>query len=219
MEAPLRYVLVRLTVLLIPVLLHGQPSGIIPHTIPVQMYLERSGQPVSGIHTVEVSWFTSVDGGVAKHSESFTTDVTRGVVTLYLGSIRAVPVELLTSGPHWLGVRVDGGEELLPRTPVLSVPYAMLASHALVADSVRSGGAPPPLTTECGVVAPVQGQTRFLITPQQPVPPRYWIDARVEAPTSIAVRIGTVDLATNTIELFTAAPLSRHETLSWCIRW
>ena len=155
----------------------------------------------------------------AKHTESFTTDVTRGVVTLYLGSIRAVPVELLTSGPHWLGVRVDGGEELLPRTPVLSVPYAMLASHALVADSVRSGGAPPPHTTECGVVTPVQGQTRFLITPQRPVPPRYWIDARVEAPTSIAVRIGTVDLATNTIELFTAAPLSRHETLSWCIRW
>jgi hypothetical protein len=33
------------------------------------------------------------------------------------------------------------------------------------------------------------------------------------------VRIGTVDLATNTIELFTAAPLSRHEMLSWCIRW
>lgn len=221
MEAPLRYVLlwVTATVSLATMQAFGQSDGVIPSAIAVQLYLEQSGQPVSGSHRVEVSWYTSVDGGDPSHTETFSTDVTRGVATVYLGSVQPLPATLLIGGPYWLGIRMDGGEELIPRTPVLSVPYAMLAAHALVADSVRSGGASAPVTVECGVIEPHQGQTRFVVTPQQPIPAQHWIDARVDASSFISVRIGTLDPATNTIELFTAAPLARHETLAWCLRW
>ena len=55
---------------------------------------------------------------------------------MLLGSVVPLPPDLLLSGPFWLGIRVDGGNELQPRTALATVPYALLADRARIAQAL-----------------------------------------------------------------------------------
>jgi len=52
------------------------------------------------------------------------------------GSDNPIESENLKGGPLWIGLTVDGGEELTPRLPLESVPYAVRAGRA---ESVEEG--------------------------------------------------------------------------------
>ncbi len=127
----------RTLIILLVVVAACQPlASQIPTEISVQMYLEEGGLPVNGQRQLDVAWYVSPVGGVPLHEETFTTDVVGGVATLLLGSTTPLPQNMLLQGPFWLGIRIDGGVELQPRTALASVPYAMLADRARIAQAL-----------------------------------------------------------------------------------
>src|SRR5215469_11215263 len=102
--------------------------------------LDVAGKPVTGIAGITFSVYKDQSGGSPLwfETQNVTTD-SRGNYTVQLGSTmpEGLPLYLFTSGEaRWLGVRINGGEEL-PRILFLSVPYALKS-----ADAQTLGGLP-----------------------------------------------------------------------------
>lgn len=108
----------------------------IPQTVTLQVYLSDAGEPLSGMHTISVRWYQQPAGGGWVFDEDIDAVVVDGLATVIAGSIKPFPSNLLASAPLWLGFSIDGGPELLPRTVLTSVPYAMVAQRALVANAL-----------------------------------------------------------------------------------
>lgn len=108
----------------------------VPKTITIQVYLEQGGSPLSGKHDLTVTWYDRPVGGINRYTETVTVDAIDGIATLLAGSTNPIPDSLLLTGPLWLSFSIDGAPELLPRTVLSSVPYALLAQHAMVADAL-----------------------------------------------------------------------------------
>lgn len=114
-----------------------------PRTISYQGVLaDQSGNFLpDGIHAVSLSLYDSPTGGEALFTETTTVTVARGVFNVILGSIGGgIPESVSFDRAYFLGVSVDGGAELQPRTPITSVPYAMRATFADRAGSLAPGG-------------------------------------------------------------------------------
>jgi hypothetical protein len=60
----------------------------------------------------------------------------QGSGTLVLGATASITDTLLMSGPLWLGISIDGGAEVQPRTMLASVPYALMADRARIAEEL-----------------------------------------------------------------------------------
>jgi hypothetical protein len=90
-----------------------------------------TGQPLMGTRTVIFRIYDAADGGSLLWSEqvSASSDST-GVFSAILGS--TAPIDISFEASRWLEVEV-GGEILLPRRELVSVPYAF---HAADSDSL-----------------------------------------------------------------------------------
>ncbi len=108
----------------------------VPRVLTIQMYLEAGGIPLSGVHSLMVRWFNDPVAGLPLHAEDVEADVVDGIATIHVGSNVPLPADLLRKGPLWLAISVDGGPELVPRTMLASVPYALLTERALVAEAL-----------------------------------------------------------------------------------
>lgn len=99
----------------------------VPTQIPYSGQLSESGTPVNGTRDLTMRIYDVPTGGAALYTESFTvTQVTNGVFHVMLSP----PDTVWTGADRWLGVSVNGGSELTPRTKIGSVPYAVRASVA-----------------------------------------------------------------------------------------
>lgn len=128
-----------------------------PRTISYQGVLaDQSGNFLpDGIHAVSLSLYDTPTGGGAFFTETTTVTVVRGVFNVILGSTGGgIPESVSFDRAYFLGVAVDGGAELQPRTPMTSVPYAMRASFADRAGSLAPG-APGAVTSVNGVEGPI----------------------------------------------------------------
>jgi hypothetical protein len=128
----------------------------IPRTISFQgLLMNAQGQPISdGNHIVVLVIYDQANGGTVLFQETQTVQVLRGVFNTVIGGATAggIPPSVTFDRPYFLGVAVDEGPELSPRTPMTSVPYAM---HAAVADKViggSSGGGIQELTSPDGSI-------------------------------------------------------------------
>lgn len=108
----------------------------VPQTVAIQIYLEQGGVALNGQHELTVRWYDAPVGGIALFSEVLLVNVVDGLSTIQAGSTMPLPDTLLRTGMVWLGFSIDGGAELLPRTVLSSVPYALLAQRAVVAESL-----------------------------------------------------------------------------------
>ncbi len=102
---------------------------------------DAQGKPITGIAGLTFSIYKEQYEGAPlwMETQNVTADA-RGNYSIELGAMKSegLPVELFSSGEaRWLGVRVNGGEEL-PRILLVSVPYAL---KALDAETI--GGLPP----------------------------------------------------------------------------
>jgi len=114
-----------------------------PRTISYQGVLsDQSGNFLpDGIHAVSLSLYDTPTGGAGLFTETTTVTVVRGVFNVILGSTGGgIPESVSFDRAYFLGVSVDGGAELQPRTPMTSVPYAMRATFADRAGSLAPGG-------------------------------------------------------------------------------
>jgi len=98
----------------------------IPRTISYQGILaDGSGTLVpDGNHTLTLRIYETSSGGSAIFTETHTVPVVRGVFNSIIGSSTPIPPSMGFDKAYFLGVTVDGGAELSPRTAMTSVPYA-----------------------------------------------------------------------------------------------
>ena len=150
----------------------------IPRVLSYQAALaDNTGKPVpDGNHTVIFALYRASSGGNAIYSETQTLAVSKGIVSAQIGSVSAIPALLRFDSAYFLGITIDGGAELSPRTALSAAPYslnsanatkadfaqiaasAVNATHAAVADSANGITA-----SATGIVRTVNGQSGNII--------------------------------------------------------
>lgn len=108
-----------------------------PDRISFQAYMTKGGVPVGGDVSLTVSWYGQPVGGVAVLVEPHFASFKSGFSTLLLGAHAGLPDSLLLSGTAWIGLTIDGEQEMVPRTMLTSVPFARVASYSQIAGSLH----------------------------------------------------------------------------------
>jgi hypothetical protein len=110
--------------------------------------LDASGQPVSASQVIIYKIYDAATGGNVLWTETLTVPFDNGYFSVQLGTMTPISTSLLAGGARYLGVQVGADDEMTPREPLTSVPYALLASVAEDAtgdihpNSVSVAGAP-----------------------------------------------------------------------------
>ncbi len=132
-----------LLILLLLLLWRDNSTAQIPRTISYQGDLRTSqGSPApDGKHSFMLSFYNTFSGGTALYRETQFIDVTGGIFTFIIGTTAPIPDWLTFDSAYYLGISIDQGAELTPRTPFTSVPYAL---HAQVADGLSPNAYIPP---------------------------------------------------------------------------
>lgn len=138
--------------LLLTAAVHAQ----VPRTISYQGVLaDATGALVpDGNHQLTLRLYDQATAATPLFEEVQTVAVVRGLFNAILGSVTPIPPSLRFDRAYFLGVSVNGGGELVPRTTLTSVPYALRAAVADVAEAVAPGAS--------GVVTSVNGRSGTL---------------------------------------------------------
>ena len=96
----------------------------IPRAISYQGILaDKKGVPVAdGSHTLVLTLYNTRTGAIFVYSKTAAVTTKNGVFNTLLDSI---PITVAFDKEYYLGITVDGGAELNPRTPLAAVPYAL----------------------------------------------------------------------------------------------
>lgn len=110
----------------------------IPRVISYQGVIKNTdGSMISdGSHSLAISLYDAPIGGNVLHTEMFFTQIKNGLFTLLIGSSTPFPSSLTFDKQYYLGIQVDGGEEMTPRTAFTSSPYALRSLVAEYANNV-----------------------------------------------------------------------------------
>jgi len=73
-------------------------------------------------------------GGLVLWSDTMVVATHSGLFTALLGSERALSPTIFNGTTRYLGIALLGDAEMTPRTPIVSVPYAMVAGNAVTGD-------------------------------------------------------------------------------------
>ncbi len=125
----------------------------VPRTISYQGILtDAQGTLVpDGNHQLTLRFYDAATGGTMLHSEIHSVVVVNGLFNAMLGSTTPLPASLAFDRAYFLGVSVNGGNELAPRTALTAVPYAL---RAVVAEGLA--------TNATGAVTRINNQTGAL---------------------------------------------------------
>ncbi|MBU3679412.1 MAG: hypothetical protein FGM32_07370, partial [Candidatus Kapabacteria bacterium] len=107
----------------------------------------------NGPYEVTIRLYNDPTGGSALWEETHTTTTVNGVFDIVMG--RTTPLTLSFDRQYWLAVEIAQEGEMIPRTRLTAVPYALFADRARVADSVSA--------TAAGVVRSINGVDGDLI--------------------------------------------------------
>lgn len=112
----------------------------VPRQISYQgLIMDQGGKAISDAnHTLEIALYDSPTNPTALHSETFLARTSAGIFSVILGTQTPFPANLTFDRQYWLGVSVDGGAEMTPRTALTAAPYALNAGTADLAKGVSS---------------------------------------------------------------------------------
>ena len=101
----------------------------IPETINYQGVLkDASGGIVpDGNYNITFKLYDAESGGSVLWSETKIIAIADGILNTKLGSDTPIPTSTF-SDAVWLGITIDTGSELIPRTALTSVPYSLMSS-------------------------------------------------------------------------------------------
>lgn len=119
-------------VLLFWLLLFAPSVWAVPNLVNYQGVLTQpNGTVINGQVSLQLSLYSAASGGSPLWQETQTVDVSQGIFNVQLGA--ATPLTLPFDAPYFLGVKVGSDQEMQPRQPLTSVPYALRAN---IADTV-----------------------------------------------------------------------------------
>jgi len=159
------------TVLMVAVVVLGAAgSGIaqIPQTISYQGVLtDGAGTPVSdGSYGIMFNIYTVASGGSDIWSEIKTVQVTGGIFSVVLGD--QSPLVIAFDEQYWLGISVDGGNQLTPRRPFTASAYALnsrtVADSAVTSEKIAAGTVLRSLNALTGDVILAEGNNVTIAT-------------------------------------------------------
>jgi hypothetical protein len=75
-----------------------------------------------GTYSVTFRLYADPEGGAAIWSETQAVEVSKGIFSVNIGSV--TPLEIPFETAHWLGIAVEGEEELAPRVQLTTSPYS-----------------------------------------------------------------------------------------------
>jgi hypothetical protein len=113
----------------------------LPRAISFQGVLTDAGGNLvpDGNHQLVLKLFDAASNGNLLFVETQTVPVVKGLFNAIIGSSVPLPGTLAFDRAYFLGVTVDGGSELSPRTALTAVPYALRAATADVAQALAPG--------------------------------------------------------------------------------
>jgi len=107
----------------------------IPNTMQFSGYLTGGGQPLQGNHPIVFTIYGSSDGSDFLWEQEILAELDMGSFNVILGGDdNPLDANVFGDQPLWLGLNVSG-EEMSPRSPITSVPYAV---RAAIADNALS---------------------------------------------------------------------------------
>ena len=115
----------------------------VPETMSYQGILATPGAgPVTdGTYSLTFRLYETSLGGAPIWSETLSAEVVNGVFSVVLG--KSQPLNLSFDRPYWLGISVNGGSELAPRTELTATPYSLQArtvmDGAITGDKIAGG--------------------------------------------------------------------------------
>ena len=146
-----------LTFLLIFVVSTLTVSAQVPRTISYQGVLtDPQGNLIAdGNRTITLRLYESLASTTPLYTEIHNAVVVKGIFNAIIGSQSPLPTDLSFDRAYFLGVTIDVGSELLPRTPLTAVPYALMAHRATIADGLSNNAT--------GIVTSVNNQEGDLL--------------------------------------------------------
>jgi len=101
--------------------------------------LDLAGAGLNGSHTLTVTLYSAPTGGPGVWTDTLTSNLNDGYFTLTLGTTPgdALSEADFSAGTLYLGIAVDAGPELAPRSALRPTPYAI---RARTAEGLAPGG-------------------------------------------------------------------------------
>lgn len=136
-------------------------------TVTAQMPRQISYQGVAynnlnkgygGNHDVTFKFYNVATGGTAIYTETQRNIAfNNGVFSASIGSVATIPTSLDFNQALYLGITIDDGSEISPRTPFSAVPYAFFAQKsdtAATAKKIGSYGVSSPTAPQANTLVP-----------------------------------------------------------------
>lgn len=119
-------------------LLAGSAAAALPQLVNYQGTLaDAAGQPLSGNYSLTFKVYPTSSATLVLWTETQSVTVSSGLFHVVLGALTPLTPAVFSASERWLGIAVNAGAELTPRTRITAVPWAL---RAAIADSVVGGG-------------------------------------------------------------------------------
>jgi hypothetical protein len=124
--------------LILPVAIHAQQAentSVISYQGSVKT---NSGSPIIGDHLITATLYSDANGTLPVWSGTYKQQITGGLFTVLLGSgAYPLPAAQDFSKTLWIGVKIDGGQELKPLTQLTGAPYSVsIADKSVTKDKI-----------------------------------------------------------------------------------
>lgn len=102
-------------------------SADIPRIMSYQGQITTTdGKVMNGIHKITATLYSDPHGTNSVWLGEYSTEIANGIFTVILGSGKSkLPENSLMNQPLWVGIRVDGSEEMQPLSQLAAAPYAL----------------------------------------------------------------------------------------------
>jgi hypothetical protein len=175
----------------------------VPRTFTYQGQLLNAGVPDNGSHTITLRFYTDGTSGNAIATYAATgVAVTNGIFNIEVGQNLAggLPPELTFNEQYFVGVSIDGGAELTPRTRMHAAPYAINTNsvNGIEASTTPQPGKLYPLNASGKIDPAVLPAVQTGIMTVNGVGPTSGGDVTLKAGTGVTI---ANDATTNTITI------------------